>query len=208
MPTPEEILNGLAVAANRFTTLSIAWHILVLIILILLMTGRKFNTKHIAAGMAVLLLSVGIVSVLISNPFNAIMFALAALLFGIMTLKFKPEPLGLKWDLISIAGLLMVIFGFFYPHFLEGTAFYRYIYAAPLGLIPCPTLSMFIGLSLMFHGFQSKKWMITAALFGLFYGLFGVLRLKVYLDIVLIAGACFLLVYAMLWKRSSPAGIK
>mgnify|MGYP001768584324 CR=1 FL=1 len=208
MPTPEEILNGLAAAANRFITVSIAWHIIVLLIIILLMTGRKFNTKHITAGMAILLLSVGIIAVLSSNPFNAIMFALAALLFGIITLKFKPEPVGLKWDLISIAGLLMVIFGFFYPHFLEGPAFYRYIYAAPLGLIPCPTLSVFIGLTLMFHGFGSKKWMLTAALFGLFYGLFGVLRLKVYLDVVLIAGACFLLIYAMLWKRSSPAGIK
>lgn len=40
--------------------------------------------------MVILLLSVGIVSVLISSPFNTIMFALAGLLFGIMCLKFKP----------------------------------------------------------------------------------------------------------------------
>ena len=202
MPTPEEILNGLALAANRFTTLSIAWHLIVLIFIILLMTGRKFNTKIVAAGLSIFLLSVGIVAVLVSNPFNAIMFALAALLFGFITLKFKPVPVGLKWDLISVSGLVMVIFGFIYPHFLDGDNFYQYLYSAPMGLIPCPTLSVFIGITLMLHGFQSKKWMMTAALFGLFYGIFGVMRLKVVLDVLLIGGAFFLMVYAFIWRRS------
>ena len=72
-----------------------------------------------------------------------------------------------------------------------------------MGLIPCPTLSAFIGTTLMLHGFGSKKWMLVAALFGLFYGIFGVLRLKVYLDVVLIAGAVSLLVYAIVGKRST-----
>jgi hypothetical protein len=70
-----------------------------------------------------------------------------------------------------------------------------------MGLIPCPTLSAFIGITLMLHGFGSKKWMLTAAIFGLFYGIFGVLKLKVYLDLGLIAGALFLLVYAFTIKK-------
>jgi hypothetical protein len=53
----------------------------------------------------------------------------------------------------------------------------------------------------MFHGFGSKKWMLVAALFGLFYGIFGVLRLKVYLDLALVAGALFLLVYGISIKK-------
>jgi len=202
MPTPEEILNGLSLAANKFTTLSIAWHVILLAFLILLFSGRKFNQKIVAAGMAILLLSVGIIAVLVSNPFNAIMFALAALVFGIIYLKFKPVQTGMKWDLVSVAGLVMVLFGFVYPHFLDGAPFYKYLYASPLGLIPCPTLSAFIGFTLMLHGFSSKKWMLVAALFGLFYGIFGVLRLKVYLDIGLIVGSVILLVYSFIYKKS------
>ena len=200
MPSPFEILNTLALAANKFMTISIIWHLIVLIFIIALISGKKFNTKHVSAGLSIFLLSVGIIAVLVSNPFNGIMFALAALVFGIMTLKFKPEPIGLQWDFISVSGLILLIFGFIYPHFLDGDSYFQYLFAAPMGVIPCPTLSAFIGISLMLHSFGSKKWMLVAALFGLFYGIFGVLRLKVYLDIPLIAGALFSIGYAMKMK--------
>lgn len=194
MPTPVEILNGLAYAANQFTTLSIIWHVILLILVVLLIIGKKINIKTIAALLAIFLLSVGVIAVYTHNPFNAIMFAVAALLFGIYTLKFKPEPAGLSWDIVPVIGLVMFLFGFIYPHFLEGSAFYKYLYASPMGLIPCPTLSAFIGITLMLKGFNSRRWMVTAAVFGLFYGIFGVLRLGVYLDAGLIAGALLVLI--------------
>ena len=201
MPTPEEILNGLTLAANNYIWVSIAWHIVILGIIIILVSGRTFNTKHISAGLAIFLLSVGMIAVLVSNPFNAIMFTLAALLFGIFTLQFRPVQVGLSWDLVSIAGLIFLIFGFIYPHFLESRSWISYLYASPMGLIPCPTLSAFIGITLMLKGFGSKKFMLSASLIGLFYGIFGVLRLKVYLDVVLIAGALFMLIFAFSIKN-------
>jgi hypothetical protein len=201
MPTPEEILATLSLAANKFMPVSILWHIIVLVVLITLLAGRKLNTKVVSAGLSIFLLSVGIIAVLVSNPFNAIIFALAALLFGFMTLKFKSVPVGLLWDPVSVFGLILLFFGLIYPHFLDQGPLYRYLYASPMGLIPCPTLSAFIGITMMLHGFGSKKWMLTAAIFGLFYGIFGVLKLKVYLDLGLIAGALFLLVYAFTIKK-------
>lgn len=203
MPTPEEILNGLAYAANQFTTLSIIWHIILLFLVVLLIIGKKFNIKTIAALLGIFLLSAGVIAVYTHNPFNAVMFAIAALLFGIYTLKFKPEPVGISWDVVPVIGLVMFLFGFIYPHFLEGSAFYKYFYASPMGLIPCPTLLAFIGITLMLNGFNSKRWMITGAVFGLFYGIFGVLRLGVYLDVGLIAGALILLVNSFTQKQSS-----
>jgi len=196
MPTPEEILNGLAIAANRFTSISILWHLIIAAFTLVMLTGRKFNTKIIGSGLGILLLSVAIIAYLVSNPFNAVMFAAAALLFGIYNLQFKPVPVSLEWNIFSVSGLIMVLFGFVYPHFLDNGAFYRYLYASPLGLIPCPTLSAFIGITLMLRGFRSKKWMITATLPGLFYGFVGVLWLRVYMDAVLIAGSLLLLVLA------------
>ncbi len=62
------------------------------------------------------------------------------------------------------------------------------------GLIPCPTLSILIGFLLLYNGFGSQSLTLTFIVFGLFYGIFGVLKLAVYLDIFLVFGAVSLLV--------------
>jgi hypothetical protein len=207
MPTPEEILNGLALAANKFMFLSIFWHIAVILFLAFLIAGKRPSNKAVAIGLIALLLSVAFVAMMVYNPFNAIMFLLATVLFIFITWKLPKADILVKLDFISIIGLAMIAFGFVYPHFLENAGFLNYLYSSPLGLIPCPTLSMIIGFTLLFHGFHSKKWMLSLALIGIFYGIFGVFRLKVYLDIVLIAGALFLLVYAFTRKNSTVSAI-
>lgn len=63
-----------------------------------------------------------------------------------------------------------------------------------MGLIPCPTLAMVIGLAMIGGGLGSRAWSYTLAGFGLFYGVFGVARLGVVLDLPLIAGAVALAV--------------
>ena len=75
-----------------------------------------------------------------------------------------------------------------YPHFLVGPAA-SYLYASPAGLLPCPTLAIAIGFALLGNGLGSRPWSLTLAAVGLFYGLFGVFRLGVYLDIALVGGA-------------------
>ncbi len=196
MPTTEEILNGLSLAANKYFLFSIFWHIIVLIFLVLLFAGKKISSKFIMIGIIALFLSVSIITTLVHNPFNAVIFFLASLQFGYMALRYVHGKFGVRWDYISAAGLIMLVFGFVYPHFMENASFFKYLCASPLGLIPCPTLSAIVGITLLFHGFNSRRWMLWAAFIGLFYGVFGVLRLKVYLDTGLIAGALFLLIYA------------
>jgi len=207
MPTPEEILHGLAIATNKFMFLSIFWHIAVIIFLLLLIAGKRPSNKVVALGLIALLLSVAFVAMMVYNPFNAIMFLVATILFIFITWKLPKAEVLVKLDFISIIGLALIAFGFVYPHFLENAGFLKYLYASPLGLIPCPSLSVFIGITLLFHGFHSKKWMLSAVLLGLFYGIFGILRLKVYLDVGLIAGALLLLVYGLTIKRSKVSAI-
>ena len=73
----------------------------------------------------------------------------------------------------------------------------------------CPTLSIVIGLALITGGLDSRLWtsILTAA--GLFYGLFGALRLGVTIDFVLLLGASVALVVVSLPKmhaaRPAPA---
>jgi len=60
-----------------------------------------------------------------------------------------------------------------------------------------------IGFALLGNGLGSRVWSLTLAALGLFYGLFGVLRLGVFLDIGLVGGAVTL---AALAFHSPAAG--
>lgn len=198
MPTPDQILNGLALAANRFYFVSIFWHLLVLLFLIALISGRKFSMKQVMAFLTLPLSSVAIIAYLTSNPFNGIVFGVLTIILWITIIRAEDKPLEMKWDALSIAGFILVLFGLFYPHFLEEKNFLHYLYKAPSGLIPCPTLSLAIGITLLFHGFHHRKWMWYFSCIGLFYGVFGVMRLGVILDVFLIAGALLLLGYSIM----------
>ncbi len=96
----------------------------------------------------------------------------------------------------------MIIFGLVYPHFLNTDSFFKYLYASPAGLIPCPTLSLLIGFALLYNGFGSQSITITLIAFGLFYGIFGVLKLTVYLDLFLLFGTVTLLIKYFLIMKS------
>ena len=102
----------------------------------------------------------------------------------------------------AIIGIMMIVFGLVYPHFVNSDSVFKYLYASPAGLIPCPTLSLIIGLLLLYNGFGSNAITLTFIVFGLFYGLFGVLKLAVYLDIFLVFGTITLLVKYVLSLRA------
>jgi hypothetical protein len=88
-----------------------------------------------------------------------------------------------------VSGSLLFVFGWVYPHFLETRSILTYLYAAPTGLIPCPTLSTVIGLSLILGGLGSRAWSLTLGFAGIFYGVFGAAWLGVTIDWFLAVGA-------------------
>ncbi len=77
-------------------------------------------------------------------------------------------------------------------HFLNTTSFLPYLYAAPVGLVPCPTLSITIGAALILGGLESRGWSLVLAGMGIFYAVFGALRLGVTIDFTLLVGALIL----------------
>ena len=88
-----------------------------------------------------------------------------------------------------IVGILMFVFGWIYPHFLETASFVPYLYFSPVGLIPCATLSIVIGTLLILGGLQSRMMLIVLGIVGLFYGFTGVFQLGVVIDAILLLGA-------------------
>jgi hypothetical protein len=111
-------------------------------------------------------------------------FATLGLVALASTLGNEKVGLGPAWT--RWVGSSAVLYSLAYPHFLELPSFVLYLLTSPLGLIPCPSLSAVIGFTLLADGFRSRLWTFALGGFGLFYGLFGVMRLGVWLDVGLV----------------------
>ena len=194
MPSSETILAGLA---NDYRWLAVAVHVYIGALVVLAAAGRLRSKKIAAILIALPLLSVSILAWLSGNPFNGALFAVFAVALLALAIRLPAGDIQFAPAPVAMAGFALLFFGWIYPHFLENANFISYLYSAPTGIIPCPTLSVVIGLTLIAGSFQSRPWGFVAAGAGLFYGLFGALRLGVSLDWFLAAGAAGLLGYVM-----------
>jgi hypothetical protein len=205
MPSSQQILSGLSTIANHWQMLAIAWHIYFALLAGGLAFGIRPSKRIVAILLTLPLVSVSVLAWLSANPFNGIVFALASIALLYIAVRLPQEKVNRvtsPW-LVS-AGALLFVFGWVYPHFLETTSLVPYLYAAPAGLIPCPTLSIVTGLSLMVGGLESRAWSLTLGGIALFYGLFGALRLGVTIDLILLLGALLTLLMVLLPKTGTP----
>jgi len=194
MPKTEEILNGLQKIVNDYSTIAIIWHVIFYALIAALIFKWLPTNRLFGLLICVPILSVAVLAFLSGNPFNGIMFSILAVLIIFFGLRATSQQVQTSQIIFMSIGILMIIFGLVYPHFISADSFLKYLYASPAGLIPCPTLSIIIGFLLLYNGFGSQSLTLTLIVFGLFYGVFGVLKLAVYLDIFLIFGTIALLV--------------
>lgn len=200
MPSADQILSALHQIANQWQVLAVMWHLYFGVLVMGLMVGQRPSKRVGALLLGIPLFSVSILAWITANPFNGAIFALVGLALIALAWRLPNEAIQLAPTWGVAAGVLMFLFGWIYPHFLDTTSFLPYLYAAPTGLVPCPTLSIVIGLSLMVDGFHSRKWSLVLGATGLFYGLFGALRLGVTLDFFLLFGA-ILLIAEVFWVK-------
>jgi hypothetical protein len=187
MPTSEEILAGMTAVANEWIVVAIVWHAVIAAALAAVAVGWRPTYRTATLLVALLPASVATFAVAFGNPFNGIVFtattiALVALAARDTRGRIADVPRWTWW-----AGVVMTAFGWVYPHFLEGSAV-QYLYASPVGLAPCPSLSMAIGLSLLAGGGGRRAWRVTLASVGILYGIYGLVQLGVVIDLVLFLG--------------------
>lgn len=198
MPSPETILGGLRLASTRFISLAVIWHVVVLVFLVGLVRGGRPSRRISATVMALPIVSASAVAFAVGNPFNGSLLGVTSAALIVLAWRLDGTPLQIGSTLARSTGAVLVAFAWIYPHFLDDLPPTTYLWAAPMGVIPCPTLSLVIGLALVFDAFESRSWSLVLAGVGLFYGIFGAARLGVVLDVVLIGGASALLARALL----------
>lgn len=190
----EEIIVGLQTIVNEYSLYSIVWHVVFYVLIAALIAKWSPSNQLFALLICLPALSVAIFAWLSGNPFNGTLFILLSILILIFGLKSSGQPVNISQMPFVVVGILMIVFGLVYPHFIETNSVLKYLYASPVGLIPCPTLSILIGFVLLFNGFGSQAITLTMIVFGLFYGIFGVLKLGVQLDLFLVFGTIALLI--------------
>jgi hypothetical protein len=205
MPTPNEIVLGLRLAANQAMAVAVVWHALTAALVVALVAGWRPSRRLAAMFLAAPIATVGVVALAFGNLFNGALFiALAVLLVGVSA-RLGSDRVRMAAPAVFAAGAAMVAFAWSYPHFLESRPPAVYFVAAPMGVIPCPTLSLVIGFTLLFGGLGSRAWSVALVAAGAFYGLFGVARLGVWLDVALVAGAGALLAVTLLMPGRARA---
>lgn len=202
MPSPAEILSGLAGIANTWWPIAAAWHVVIGPFLVALIAGWLPTRRWMSLILSAPLASVSLFAWLAGNPFNGAVFATATLVLAAIGQRLPHLSVKRAREPLAALGITVVAFGCFYPHFLENSSISRYLYAAPTGLVPCPTLSISVGFALIFGGLQSRIWSIGLATLGLFYGAYGLLRLDVTLDIGLVGAAAVLLAVGLRIDRT------
>jgi hypothetical protein len=208
MPDPKTIIDQLTVASISAAGVAIAWHVAIVVAVVALMLGWRPSNRAAGVMLAGPIASAAAVMLAFGNPFNGAILGALSLALVLLALRLGPGQGVRTFAAAKPAGILMIVFGALYPHFLQRGTPLAYLYAAPTGLIPCPTLSLVIGFALLAGGLGSRAWSLVLASVGVFYGLFGVARLRVYLDVPLILGAAALLTLATRQRRSprAPAG--
>lgn len=201
MPQKEEIIGGLYQTANQFTDIAIVWHAIFYLLLAVLFAGWKPQIRLMLLLLSLPLGSVSFFAVLQKNYFNAIVFGMLAVTSLFFMIRAGNQKISSDRSWPDIAGLLLIIFGLVYPGFIKVNQITEYSYASPFALVPCPTLAVIAGFSLMYRDFEARTWALCIAAAGIFYGATSVFYLGAKLDYFLLAGAVILLLNTLLLKK-------
>jgi hypothetical protein len=194
------ILDSLATIANAWRGLAVGAHAALALMVI---TRRPRSRRAVVLCLTVPLASVSLLAWWSGHPFNGVVFLLLALIAAKVATTVGTSATVLDRSLVNRSiGAALVIFGLVYPHFVVAEPWITYLYASPFALIPCPTLSVIVGFSLLM-ALESRAWSRLMAAAGLTYGVIGVTALGVGIDGVLIAGAATLLVKSVRQPDSS-----
>lgn len=193
MPPATELLAQLTDAANTLMPLAVAWHAVLAAVLVALLRNWRPRERTVAAVLAALAGSVAISALVVGNPFNAISFLLLAIL--IFTTTRGRAHITLASMPVRWLAALMIAYGAVYPHFLHAPAI-AYVVAAPVGIIPCPTLAMIAGLALM-TSLHTRSLLIVLTLWTALYAAIGVAHFGIWLDIGLAGVTVGLLAYGV-----------
>jgi len=194
MKSPEKIAEMLSNISSELTVFSVFIHLILLVVIATGLIVKKYRNIVFFSFIAFLSLSATVISTIYMIPTNILMFAA---IFVLIIYAWLNKELNFEFDDITPAnkyfGVLALVFGFWYLHWVESPVWLNALLYSPLGSVNCPTLITICGFLCLT---AKPRWVmldLVVALFTLFFAVYGILFLGAWVDIVLILCALFLL---------------
>jgi hypothetical protein len=195
MKTPEAITSMLKSISKEVKGYSVFVHILFLVVMGLGLLVKKIRNSLFSLFIAFLSLSATIISVKYVIAPNIIIFAM---FFLLIIHAYLTKNLNFDFKNIAPAnlffGILGLVFGFWYLHWVESPVWLNAFLYSPLGAVNCPTMVTVCGFLCLSQKPRSPILEVAVALITLYFGFFGIFRLGAYVDVALILCALFLIV--------------
>ena len=204
MPSANELVADLRTIANEWRAVATAWHLFLAVLLTSLYAGWRPSVRLFLPMLVMPVIGVAVVTGLAGQAFNSGVFAMLALTLGALAFTRADDQIRFGTAYAVSIGAALVAFGAVYPHFVDVDTWLDYTYAAPLGVIPCPTLAVLIGVSLMLNSGISPAWSWVLVAASLFYGTIGVVWFGITIDALLFAGAVALAARTALQGHAGP----
>jgi hypothetical protein len=195
MKTPKDITRTLTEVTSELTLFSAFVHVIFLAVAAIGLLLKKTRNVLFFLFIAFLSLSATIVSIKYMIIPNILIFATIFIL--IINAYLKKE---LNFELKEIEpvskyiGIVGMIFGFWYLHWVGTPIWLNALVYSPLGSINCPTLLTICAFLCLTRKPRSAMLEIVTALITLYFGFFGIFRLGAYVDVILIICALFLII--------------
>ena len=194
MKSPEEITIMLSNVTNQLKFFSAIVHILFLVVIVTGLIFKKIRGTLFFLFIAFLSLSATVISVKYMILPNIIIFAM---FFGLIINAYFNKQLNFELENLKpvnlFFGIIGMVFGFWYLHWVENPIWLNALYNSPLGVVNCPTMVTICGFLCLTEKPRSVMLETTVALITLYFGFFGVFRIGAYIDIMLILCALFLI---------------
>jgi hypothetical protein len=194
MRSPEKIAEMLAGISSDLTIFSVFSHVLFLIVIATGLLVKKYRNLGFFSFIAFLSLSAAVISTYYMALTNIIAFGTILVL---ILYAWHNRELNFEFDEITpvtkFFGVLALVFGFWYLHWVESPVWLNALLYSPLGSVNCPTLITICGFLCLTAKPRSVMLDLVVALFTLFFAVYRILFLGAWVDIVLILCALFLL---------------
>ena len=200
--SPEDIKFSMRVALYFFKPYTVLTHVIFLLILVEGIIFKRVNDELYAGIMAFFTITTAIIAIIFMIVTEIILF----ILIFVLTINayFNKE---LTWDLKNtdlISRFFAIIsfsFGFWYLYWVEKPIWLNALFLSPLGILNSPTLLIICGFLCINKQPRSNKLELVVAAVSIWIGLINILIFKIYVDIVLIIVALFLIIRITYLKR-------
>jgi hypothetical protein len=206
MKAPEAIASMLEMVAREAKTYATFVHLLFLAALALGLLVRRLRNLLFSLFISFISLSAAVFGVAYVIAPNVILFATFFLLILRAWLNGKLNfALGTAAPVSLFFGVLGLVFGFWYLHWVESPVWLNALFASPLGVVNCPTMVTVCGFLCLSQKPRSALLEAAVGIVTLYFGFFGIFRLGAYVDVVLVLCALFLLMRLIASSRHAHA---